>query len=266
MSLVREPGGADHRGGIQPGLAKVLMAGAAGVLAMATAGAAMAQAVVVRSTGPSAAAYPMGRKLPANAAVALRAGDHVTVLDKSGTRVLAGPGNFKLTGAVNRDAASGTALAGMMARTGGVRTRTGAVRGAPMLVPTSASPSSIWYVDVSKGGTYCVADPAQVVLWRPDASSEGTGTLLSADGSMANVTWRMGSSLKLWPSATLPVVDGQTYKFSNTVSQPVKITVKLVTALSDDQVEVAGMLADKGCTAQLDLLANAAGDGSASGG
>jgi len=243
----------------------VLIAGAAAVVALAMAGSAMAQAVVVRSTGPSAAAYPMGRKLPANASVALRAGDHVTVLDKSGTRVLAGPGNFTLNGAVNRDTGSGTALASMMARNG-ARTRTGAVRGMPMLVPASTGPSSIWYVDVSKGGTYCVADPAQVVLWRPDSSDEGTGTLLSADGSMANVTWRTGSSLRLWPTATLPVVDGQTYKFSNTVSQPVKITVKLVTALPDDQVEVAGMLADKGCTAQLDLLANAATDGSASGG
>jgi hypothetical protein len=42
--------------------------------------AAHAQAVVIRSTGPSAAAYPMGRKLPAGAVVTLKAGDQVTVI------------------------------------------------------------------------------------------------------------------------------------------------------------------------------------------
>lgn len=265
MSLA-EHWGAKDRGAMLPKLAKTLAASAAAVLALATAASAAAQAVVVRSTGPSASAYPMGRKLPANSAISLRAGDHVTVLDKSGTRVLAGPGTFTLNSAVNRDAGSGAALASMMARTGGARTRTGAVRGAPVLGATTSGPSSIWYVDVSKGGTYCVADPAQVVLWRPDSTTEGTGKLLSADGSMADVTWRAGSSLKLWPSATMPVVDGQSYKFSNTVSQPVSITVKLVTAVPEDEVDVAGMLADKGCTAQLDLLANAASVGSASGG
>lgn len=238
---------------------KTLLAGVAGIGALAIAGAAMAQAIVVRSTGPSAAQYPQGRKLPATATVTLKPGDHVTVLDRAGTRVLSGPGSFALNGA-GPAAAAPTALAGLMNAGGAPRTRTGAVRGAPMAVSTvtPTGPDNIWYVDISKGGTYCVADPTALVLWRPNRTEEGTGKLLSADGSMADVTWKAGNALKLWPAATLPVIDGQTYTFSNPVGMMVKITVKLLGPVSNDELQVATTLADKGCHAQLDVLANAA--------
>ncbi|WP_054106352.1 hypothetical protein [Novosphingobium sp. AAP83] len=239
---------------------KAVLAGAAAIVGLMLAGSAAAQSVVVRSTGPSAATYPQGKKLPANASVALRAGDHVTVLDKSGTRVLSGPGTFALNGAVNRDAAGGTALAAMMTRGGGARTRTGAVRGATAapVVTAPTGPENVWHIDVSKGGTYCVADPATLVLWRPAKTEEGTGKLLSQDGSTADVIWRAGSALKVWPSATVPVVDGQSYSFSNAVGAPVKIRTMLLASVPEDEIEVAAAMAEKGCTAQLDLLAGLA--------
>lgn len=239
---------------------RAFVAGASAIAGLALAGHAMAQSVVVRSTGPSAGAYPQGRKLPAGASVVLKSGDHVTVLDKAGTRVLNGPGTFALNGEVNRDGAAGTQLAAMMARGGASRTRTGAVRGAasaPALA-TPTGPENVWYIDVSKGGTYCIADPATVVLWRPEKVEEGTGKLLSQDGSSADVTWRAGSALKVWPAASVPVVDGQTYTFSNAVGAPVKIRTVVMTNVPTDELEVAGAMADKGCNAQLDLLANLA--------
>lgn len=239
---------------------KAVLAGAAAIAGLMLAGSALAQSVVVRSTGPSAATYPQGKKLPANASLTLRSGDKVTVLDKSGTRVLSGPGTFALNGAVNRDAAGGTALAAMMTRGGGARTRTGAVRGATTapVVTAPTGPENVWYIDVSKGGTYCIADPATLVMWRPARTAEGTGKLLSQDGSTADVTWRAGSALKVWPSATVPVVDGQSYTFSNAVGAPVKIRMMLLTTVPTDEMEVAAAMADKGCTAQLDLLAGLA--------
>ncbi|MFM6829150.1 MAG: hypothetical protein ACKOVA_02260 [Novosphingobium sp.] len=238
-----------------------LCAGVAAIAGLAMAGSALAQSVVVRSTGPSAATYPQGKKLPADAAVVLKAGDRLTVFDKAGTRVLSGPGTYTLSGSINRDAASGgTALAAMMARGGGARTRTGAVRGAPMgpveAVPTG--PENVWYIDVSKGGTYCVADAASLVMWRPARTEEGMGKLLSQDGSMADVVWRAGNALKVWPSASVPVVDGQTYTFSNAVGAPVKIRTMLMGSVPADEVDVAAAMAEKGCTAQLDLLASLA--------
>ncbi|MFN3552503.1 MAG: hypothetical protein ACK4UL_05270 [Novosphingobium meiothermophilum] len=233
------------------------LAAAIALAATAIGGQAAAQSVVVRSTGPSAGSYPQGRKLPADATVVLKAGDQVTVLDRAGTRVLAGPGTFILNGAVNRDNSGAVALAAMMTRGGSARTRTGAVRGggdAPA-APVVAKPDNVWQIDVSKGGAYCVADPAALVLWRPDKTADGTGKLLSQDGSTADVTWRAGNPLKLWPVASVPVIDGQTYTFSSLVGAPVKIRTMLLPEVPADAVELAALMAEKGCTAQLDLLA-----------
>lgn len=239
---------------------RAVVASVSAIAGLAVAGQAMAQSIVVRSTGPSAASYPQGRKIPAGASVVLKAGDHLTVLDKAGTRVINGPGTFALNGEVNRDTGGATQLAAMMARGGASRTRTGAVRGAVTgpAVAAPTGPENVWYVDVSKGGTYCVADPSTVILWRPEKTEEGTGKLLSQDGSSAEVTWRAGSALKVWPVASVPVVDGQTYTFSNAVGMPVKIRTLVLANVPSDEIEVAGAIAEKGCTAQLDMLANLA--------
>ena len=219
--------------------------------------AAQAQAVVIRSTGPSAAAYPMGRKLPAGAAVTLKAGDQITVIDQAGSRVLSGPGSFKLDSTVNRGAGgANTALAALVAR-GAARTRTGAVRGDTEVPTEAVRPENAWYVDVSRGGTVCIADPAQVVLWRPNRAETGNGTLYGADNTPAEVTFRAGSAIKLWPVATMPVVDGQTYRFTSPVGQTVKITTRLLVDVPEDPVAVAALLAEKGCAEQLEVLSSA---------
>lgn len=237
---------------------KAIAAGAAAIASLALGATAMAQAVVIRSTGPSAGAYPMGKKLPADASVTLRAGDRVTVLDKSGTRVLSGPGTYSMNGAVDHNG-SGGAMATMLAMGGTrMRTRTGAVRGDTTAELPPPGPSSVWYVDVSKGGTYCVADPSQLVLWRPNHVDAATGKLRDASGKVAPVKWDRGNSLKLWPSAQLPVIDGKTYTFSDPVGPSVTITTKVMGKVPEDGMEVAAKMAQMGCTRQLDVLANAA--------
>jgi hypothetical protein len=239
--------------------AKLLLSGGL-VVGMALAGTARAQSVVVRSTGPSATAYPQGKKLAANAKVTLRAGDKLTVLDKAGTRVLSGPGNFTLDGSVSRDAASVSRVANAIS-SNGVRTRTGAVRGAPGLGRTAVSvnaPDSVWYIDVSKGGAYCVANPASLVLWRPNRSEDASAKLTAAGGKPVPIEWKKGNPLKLWPSAALPVVDGARYTFSDPVGPSVVLTLHLLPTVPADDFAVAALFADKGCTAQLDVFANAA--------
>ena len=224
------------------------------------AGTAHAQSVIVRSTGPSAAIYPQGKKLAVNARVTLKPGDKLTVLDKAGTRVLAGPGNFTLDGRVSRDVGAVSRVAGAIS-TNGVRTRTGAVRGAPGPArPASApnAPDSVWYIDVSNGGTYCVANPSALVLWRPNRSEEANAKLSVAGGKPVDIVWKKGNPLKLWPSAALPVVEGGKYIFSDPVGPSVTITLHLLAMVPTDDLAVAGMLADKGCTAQLGVFANAA--------
>lgn len=224
------------------------------------AGAAQAQSVIVRSSGPSASAYPQGKKLAANAKVTLKAGDKLTVLDKAGTRVLAGPGSFTLDGSVSRDAGAVSRVTGAIA-SNGARTRTGAVRGVlgparPLGAPNA--PDSVWYIDVSKGGAWCVANPASLVLWRPNRSEEANAKLTAAGGKSVDIVWKKGNPLKLWPSAALPVVEGGRYVFSDPVGPSVTLVLHLLPTVPADDLAVAGMLADKGCTAQLDVFANAA--------
>lgn len=231
----------------------------AGAIGLAIPNVAAAQSVVVRSTGPSAAQFPAGKRLAANAPVTLRAGDHVTVLDRSGTRVLNGPGAFTLDASVAHDQTAATRIAGLITRGAAPRTRTGAVRGAPDAAPAGpARPESVWYIDTTRGGTWCVADPKALVLWRPNRAGDVTATLSAARGTSASVAWRSGSALKLWPAA-MPVSDGATYTLtgagSGAGSRTVFITRILPALPEGDFAATAGMLADAGCTAQLELLA-----------
>lgn len=239
---------------------RLLMAGGIAAAMGMAAGTAQAQSIVVRSTGPSAATYPQGKKLPANARVSLKPGDKVTVLDKAGTRILAGPGSFTLDGSVSRDAGAVSRVAGVMANSG-VRTRTGAVRGAPPPARSSNAPNApdnVWYIDVSKGGAYCVANPASLVLWRPNRSEEANAKLSTVGGKPVDIVWKKGNPLKLWPTAALPVVDGGRYTFSDPVGPTVTITLHLLPTAPADDMAAAAMLADRGCTTQLDVFANAA--------
>ena len=60
---------------------------------------ALADALVVRSTGSAAQTYPVGRRLPATARVELRAGDTVVLVGEGPTRTLRGPGSHPVRGA-----------------------------------------------------------------------------------------------------------------------------------------------------------------------
>ena len=85
--------------------AKPMLWGAAFVIALSST-AALANVVVVKSLGPSAKAYPVGKTIPANAKITLQGGDVVTVLGPSAAKTLRGPGNFD-TGSVSLASAAG---------------------------------------------------------------------------------------------------------------------------------------------------------------
>ena len=260
---------ADNKAGAGRMAARTLLGSILVTASLAVSGVALAQAVVVRSTGPSATTYPQGKKLAANAKVTLKAGDRITVLDKAGTRVLAGPGSFTLEATLARDTSAVSRVSNVLASGAAPRTRTGAVRGAvsaPRPTAAPAGPDSVWYIDVSKGGAYCLADPASVVLWRPNRDLEATARLASAAGGKATeITWRKGSPLKLWPVAQLPIVDGAKYTFADPLGPNVSFTLHLVGTPPVDEIGVASLFADKGCTAQLDVFANAASEAAAGG-
>ena len=218
-----------------------LFARAAAAVLFVTAIPAAANVLVVRATGPSAAAYPPGRSLPDNARLTLRAGDAVIVLGAGGTRTFRGPGTFS---------PSATAQVASSTTGDGHRARIGAVRSAG-IIPHSPT---IWHVDVTQSGTFCLAGPGRVQLWRPDDSSAATLTISGPGGAPRTVHWRAGDATVGWPMA-LPITNGSTFSIAQSgVAVPTEITFRMLAQEPSDVQAVASALIANGCQGQLDVL------------
>jgi hypothetical protein len=215
----------------------------AALLAAAAAAPAAANVLVVRSSGPSAAAYPAGRSLADNARIQLRQGDTVVLLGASGTRTFRGPGTFSPSaqaraGERTVDAANGR------------RARIGAVRSAGLV---ARSPTTIWHVDVSQSGNMCVPDLDHVMMWRPDASADVT-LAIHGSGGTQNVTWPAGRATMAWPAGAR-IADNSDFEISEPgVAVPTHIHFKALESEPSDVQGVAQALIAHDCRQQLDLL------------
>jgi len=213
---------------------------AAAIAIAVSATAATAAVVVVRSLGPSAKAYPPGKTLPEGAKINLQGGDVVTVLGPSSAKTLRGPGSFD---------AKEVALASAA----GQRGRFGALRSTEV-----AHSPSIWDVDVSQSGKFCVADPAKLQLWRPESDGAGKVTISSADGKSQPLSWAAGKALAAWPSA-LPLTSGAQYQVEGLDgADKNNVELVIVKAAPNDLVGAAQVLIANGCQNQLDLLVSSA--------
>ncbi|MEA3013767.1 MAG: hypothetical protein QOD42_2312 [Sphingomonadales bacterium] len=218
----------------------VLRRGLVAVFLLTGAASAAANVLIVRSTGPSARSYPAGRSLPDNARIVLRAGDTVVILAGGGTRTFRGPGSFSPT------AAQGVRTAD----SGGRRARIGAVRSAG-IVPRGPT---IWHVDVTQSGNFCLAGSSNVMLWRPDASAPTRLTIAGPAGAPRVVQWPAGQPTRAWPRGTA-IASGATYSFSQPgVAVPTRITFRILNAPLNDVQGVAEALIANGCAGQLDVL------------
>jgi hypothetical protein len=220
---------------VRPLIAALLLAGAS---------AAMADILVVRSSGPSAKSYPPGRRLPESARLVLKGGDQLIVLDGRGTRVIRGPGAFTAGApAVGRVASAAPAV--------DRRARIGAVRG---LETGELRPPSIWHVDVSRSSNVCVADPSKVTLWRADPGKAATLTIAGRGGRSRQLGWPPGSSTIAWPS-DLPVAEGAEYRLSGTgAAEPATIRFRTMGSRLSGLEDMAQTLIRYQCDAQLDLF------------
>jgi len=204
---------------------------------------AAANVLIVRSTGPSAGAYPAGRSLPDNARLNLRAGDTVIVLGGAGTRTFRGPGTFSPSAAVQAGART-------FAAADGRRARIGAVRGAG-IVPHSPT---IWHVDVTQSGTFCLASTSRVQLWRPDATVPTALTIAGAGGAPRTVRWPAGQATVAWPAA-LPIANGASFSIAQSgVAVPTQVTFRTLAREPANLEGVAAALIANGCQGQLDVL------------
>ncbi len=216
-------------------------------LLAASAASAAANVLVVRSSGPSAKAYPAGRSLPDNARITLRGGDTLVVLGGGGTRTFRGPGTFSPGAAVR----AGTRT---VAANDGRRARIGAVRAAG-LVPSSPT---IWHVDVTQSGTFCLANTESVMLWRPDATLATRITIVAPGGGAQSADWPAGQATLAWPAGA-QIAGGGAYSFRQSgVAVPTEITFRALRTQPIDMQAVAAALIENGCQEQLDLLVETA--------
>ncbi len=228
---------------------KVLALAAVLAVALPVSGAAHA-AIVVASSGPSAAAYPVGRKIDDRASVTLRAGDTVTVLDAKGTRVLRGAGTFAVAAGAGTAAKASTFAVLTMQRSA-QRVRTGAVRAGKDGTPP-ASPN-LWFIDVAKPGKRCLVAGRPVRFWRLDTAAAATYSI-GVNGRIVPLAFPAGAMVAPWDAAKNPLANGT----SATIAlggKPVGTATFAVLPRQPANVEaMAAALIEQGCTAQLELL------------
>lgn len=221
----------------------------AAAVALASAAGALAETIVVKSTGPSAKAYPPGRSIPDNSKVALKAGDSITILDGRGTRVLKGPGVFATTAST----ATSSTIGALLRNTGTRQVRTGAVRGTGA---ETVRPPNVWLIDSSKSGTVCVAGTEAVSLWVPPHEEAASLTLTRlSDGKSVPIVLRAGQSVKAWPTIDLPIASGSQFRVSGDgMTNPVTLRFAALGPNPQGLEGTAAALIKAGCNAQLDLL------------
>ncbi len=236
---------------------------AAAVMAVAVVGTAAAQSMVVRSTGPSASKYPTGAKLKSTDKVTLVAGDKVVLMQAGKTRTLSGPGTFGASGTVQASQSMSGTVTRMLAKGPTTRSRGGFSRGPGEEIPANVRAPNLWLLDYREAGTFCVVDPATLMLWRP--SMEGDTALeIAGGGKKATVALVDGANFRKWPTDTLPVQYGVDYKLSGGgLAKPVTVRFTPLENAPDTVEGSIDMLVTKGCTPQLNRLVDTISDGAA---
>jgi hypothetical protein len=225
---------------------KLVIAGCA--LAITTmAAAAEAAVLVVRSSGPSARAFPAGKAIPEAQTLNLKANDIVVLLDSRGTRTLRGPGNFSAAASASN---STSALAALTSQNANRRSRVGAVRG----VPTGATAGrNVWQADLGRSGNLCFANPADLGIYRAAGGGAETVTVTdSASGKTAKVQFNAGQTIANWPT-DMPVAAGNRYQIVGGASN-VSYTAHLIQPVPAGLEGLAQSFIRNDCNAQLDVL------------
>jgi hypothetical protein len=209
--------------------------------------------VVVAASGPSAKTYPVGRKLADNDPIVLQAGDAITVLDQRGTRVLRGAGTYTLAQQAGPNK-SGT-FAVLTRQRSAQRMRTGAVRAGDSGGPVTSP--NLWYVDVGRSGTMCLASADEVRLWRPTTEGQATYAIRpSAGGASSSVAFADGEMLSAWNTASLPVRDGASFVISRAGAPDQTVTFRILGNVPADPEGLAQKLIESDCKTQLDLMSS----------
>jgi hypothetical protein len=198
-------------------------------------------------------ALRVGQTVDSTKPLALKEGEHVTLISPAGATI-------KLDGPYNKapDADTGRAVpiantlallvAQRQARVGEVGTTRGLALN-PLPEP--------WVLDTSRTGTVCLREGTDAVLWRPDAQRELELTVAPTDRSWkAQTHWSAGTD-RVVIKAPAMIHGDATYLVTLNGTQSA-ITVENVPAsLANDPMRAA-WLAGKGCEAQAEALLRSA--------
>ena len=225
---------------------KLILAGCALAIGMGTA--ASAAVLVVRSSGPSAKAFPAGKAVPESQVITLRDNDVLILLDSRGTRTLRGPGKFSATASASTAATS--SLAALTGQSANRRSRVGAVRRPPT---GATSGRNVWQADLGRSGNLCVANPADVGIYRPSSAGAAKVTVTDiGSGKSASVSFPDGQRIAAWPT-DIPVAAGGRYQISGGAAD-VTYTARLIQPVPAGLEGLAQSLIRNDCQAQLDVL------------
>ncbi|HEV7341952.1 MAG TPA: hypothetical protein VGN68_09965 [Sphingopyxis sp.] len=239
---------------------RLSLAAAAAVVAIAVVGTAAAQSMVVRSTGPSAAKYPTGAKLKSTDKLTLVSGDKVVLMQAGKTRTLSGPGTFGANATIQTSQSMSGTVTRMLAKGPTMRSRGGFSRGPNDPVPVESRAPNLWLLDYREGGTFCVVDPATLMLWRPNMEGD-TALEIESAGKKTTVAIVDGANFRKWPTDVLPVQYGVDYRLSGGgLTAPVNVRFAALENAPDTAEGSVNMLMAKGCTPQLNRLVDAMSD------
>lgn len=229
------------------------LSAAAAIAAIACVGTAAAQSMVVRSTGPSAGKYPAGAKLKSADKLTLVAGDRVVLMQAGKTRTLSGPGTFGATGTVQASQSLGGNVTRMLAKGPTMRSRGGFSRGDTVVAAETRAPN-LWLLDYREAGTFCVLDPAVLMLWRPNMEGD-TALEIESAGKKTTVAIVDGANFRKWPTDVLPVQYGTDYRLSGGgLAKPVTVRFAAIENAPDTVEGSIDILMAKGCSPQLNRL------------
>jgi len=227
-------------------MSKWMLASCGIALAM-TAVAADAAVLVVRSSGPSAKAFPAGRALPESQTITLRGNDVVILLDSRGTRTLRGPGTYNTSASSGGSTSASAALSG---QSNARRSRVGAVRGAPT---GATSGRNVWQADIGRSGNVCIVNPADVGLYRAESGVAKRVTVTEIGSNRAaTVEFAAGQKNAPWPAA-LPVAVGSKYQVKGG-GTAVTLNAMPIAPVPAGLEGLAQSLIRNDCQGQLDVL------------
>jgi hypothetical protein len=172
----------------------------------------------------------------------------VVLLDSRGTRTLRGPGKFSATASASNNSTS--ALAALTAQTGNRRSRVGAVRG----VPTGATAGrNVWQADLGRSGNLCVANPADLGIYRPTGTGVEKVTVTDvATGKSGSTQFADGQRIAVWPTDVPVTADGRYQIVGNGAN--VTYTARLIKPVPAGLEGLAQAFIRNECQAQLDVL------------